>query len=119
MKYKVFLAGLDNSGKTSIVNSIKKLPNPGDTTPTVRFQIDETIIKDTEFIIWDAPGQVSYRDKWKESMGSTHIFCFILEILTPERFDEAKSVLEDILDNPENDNIPFVFCFYPYPAIMP
>ena len=111
-KYKIFLCGLDNSGKTSILNLIKKLPNPGDTSPTIRFQIDYTILEEIEFVIWDAPGQVIYRDRWKDGTTGTQIFCFILDIQSPERFEEAKGVLEDILNEEENANIPLVFCFH-------
>jgi len=112
IKNKVFLFGLDNSGKTSIVNAIKKEPEPGKTKPTIAFNINSIILKATEFVIWDAPGQVLYRDKWKRGMLEAEILCFILDTADLERFDEAKEELNKILENPENRNLPLVICFH-------
>jgi small GTP-binding protein len=110
-KYKVFLFGLDYAGKTSIVNSIKDLPDPGNTTPTMKFDISDMILENTEFVIWDAPGQLSYRKKWDVGALESEILCFVLEITAPERFDEAKKVLIEILDESETKNFPLIICF--------
>ncbi len=111
-KNKIFLFGLDNSGKTSIVNSIKNLPEPGETVPTMKFDISEMIIENTEFIIWDAPGQELYRKKWGKGVAETEILCFVLEIPAPERFDESKQVLNEILDNSQTRDLPLIICYH-------
>lgn len=109
---KIFLFGLDNSGKTSIVNSIKKLPNPGETSPTINFSISQIIIDNTEFVIWDAPGQINYRKNWGQGLGETRILCFVVDILDPDRFDDAKKELEKILNDAETRNLPLIICFH-------
>ena len=111
VKNKIFLFGLDAAGKTSIVNLIKNLPEPGETSPTVKFDISEMIIENTEFVIWDAPGQTLYRQKWGKGVLESQILCFVLELYTPERFNEAKKVLNEMLDNPETKGLPLIICY--------
>lgn len=112
MANKVFLFGLDNSGKTSIVNSIKKLPNPGDTSPTLNFSISQIIIDNTDFVIWDAPGQINLRKSWKSGLGESRILCFIVDVLEPERFEKAREELDKILSEEEVRNTPLIICFH-------
>ena len=109
---KIFLFGIDKAGKTSIVNAIKKIPNPGETKPTKRFNINELEIKNTLFVIWDAPGQTVYRERWPKGVESSAVLCFVLDVLTPERFDEAREVLQQVLENPETNGLPLVICFH-------
>jgi len=111
-KNKVFLFGLDNSGKTSIVNSMKKIPEPGNTLPTLRFAIDNLIVLNTEFVIWDAPGQISYREGWERGMENSKILCFVLDSLYPDRFDEAKGELLTVLSKNEVTDVPLIICFH-------
>jgi len=110
-KNKVFLFGLDNGGKTSIVNSIKNLPEPGDTSPTVKFNISDMIIEDTDFVIWDAPGQTLYREKWGKGVLESEILCFVIDLFAPNRFKEAKEELYKMLDNPEIREVPLILCY--------
>ena len=112
MSNKIFLFGLDNSGKTSIVNAIKKLPNPGVTSPTLKFSISQIIIDNTEFVIWDAPGQVIYRENWTSGLGETKVLCFVVDVLSPERFDDAKAELIRIINEYETRTLPVIICFH-------
>ena len=111
IRNKVFLFGLDNGGKTSIVNSIKNLQDPGATSPTIKFDISKMIIESTEFVIWDAPGQTLYREKWGKGVLESEILCFVIELIDPERFEEAKKVLDNMLDNSETRNLPLIICY--------
>lgn len=110
-KNKVFLFGLDNAGKTSIVNAMKKIPEPGNTTPTLRFSIDNLILVNTEFVIWDAPGQIAYRESWEKGLVDSRILCFIIDILAPDRFEESKGELDKILSNEVVKDVPLIICF--------
>ena len=112
VKHKCFLFGLDNAGKTSIVNYINNLPDPGDTLPTLSFNINQIIIKDTEFIIWDAPGQVRYREKWKIGMLEAAILCYVVDMSIPIRFNEAKMELDKVLALDEAEGLPLIICFH-------
>ncbi len=110
--YKIFLCGLDNSGKTSIVNSINKLPNPGKTSPTLNFNRAKVIIDLTEFVIWDAPGQARYRNLWEKNIKETSIICYIVDLLDQERYKESKEWLDKTLGESENKSLPLIVCFH-------
>ena len=110
-KNKVFLFGIDNAGKTSIVNAMKKIPEPGNTTPTLRFSIDNLILVNTEFVIWDAPGQITYREGWEKGIHESKILCFVIDVLAPDRFEESKEELDKVLNNEVVKNIPLIICF--------
>ncbi|MHA1147434.1 MAG: ADP-ribosylation factor-like protein [Promethearchaeota archaeon] len=110
--YKIFLCGLDNSGKTSIINTINKLPNPGETTPTLSFNVSQIIIDLTEFVIFDAPGQIRFRDMWDDKMFGTEILCYVVDCSNPERFDEAKEVLDKTINSYEEKQLPLIICFH-------
>ena len=109
--YKIFLCGLDNAGKTSITNTIKKLPNPGETTPTLNFNVAQVIIELTELVIFDAPGQTRFRDLWEDGLYGTQIICFIIDCSSPNRFEEAKEVLLKTLKDYE-EMVPLIICFH-------
>ncbi len=110
--YKIFLCGLDNSGKTSITNSINKLPNPGQTTPTLNFNVAQVIIDLTEFVIWDAPGQTRFRNLWERNMMETAVICYIVDVLDRERYGESKEWLLKTLADSDNRNVPLIICFH-------
>ena len=110
--YKIFLCGLDNSGKTSIINTINKLPNPGETTPTLSFNVSQIIIDLTEFVIFDAPGQLRFRDMWEDNMFGTEILCFVVDCSAPERYEESKAVLDKTINTYEEKMLPLIICFH-------
>jgi len=110
--YKVFLCGLDNSGKTSIVNSINKLPNPGKTIPTLNFNVAQVIIDLTEFVIWDAPGQLRYRDLWEKNIMKTQIICYIVDVVDQARYEVSLETLKKTLNNCQDETLPLIICFH-------
>jgi ADP-ribosylation factor-like protein 8 len=109
---KVFLFGLDNAGKSTISHYLKTGQVVEGLTPTRLFSIDEFILNDIEYIIWDAPGQVCYRNSWKKGFDSANILLFILDTSQSERFQEAKTELMNVLKEPDQANVPLIFCFH-------
>ncbi len=110
-QHKVFLFGLDFAGKTTIMNFIKEEPETN-TQPTISFVIDNLIIKNTEFIIWDAPGQINYREKWGRGVLDAVILLFVLDTADAERFIEAKEELYKVLNDYDTRRISLLFCFH-------
>ena len=60
-KIKVFVFGLDNAGKTSLLKYLKEEEVVDDPSPTREFDVIKLVIENQNFFIWDAPGQVKYR----------------------------------------------------------
>lgn len=110
--HKIVVLGLDNSGKTTLTKFIKDDTAVESTTPTLSFNIDNLIIKDIEFVFWDSPGQVNYRNKWKRGVLDAKIILFLLDTSDSERFEEAKKELDGILTDLNTRGIPLIFCFH-------
>ena len=109
--HKIFLFGLDNAGKTALMKCVKDESNI-QTKPTLSFNIDNSIIKDIEFQVWDAPGQIHFRTMWNKGLTKSKILLFVLDTAAKERFNEAIKELNKILDDYETRGIPLVFCFH-------
>lgn len=63
---KVICVGLDNSGKSSIINSLKPPKRKKlELNPTVGFQAEEFIFNNVVFDVFDMSGQNKYRNLWE------------------------------------------------------
>ncbi len=112
VKNKIFLFGLDFAGKTSMINAMNKIKNPGDTKPTIRLSTYNLIVHSIDFIFWDAPGQVNFRKNWDKGIFSARILCLVIDITTPERFDELQKELKIALENKDAKGLPLIICFH-------
>ena len=112
MVNKVFLFGLDNAGKTTLLNRIKEKPDPGQTSPTLGFSIDQMILKDVEFIVWEGGGQVAYRSRWSRGVMDSNILLFVVDTSDLPRFDEAKAELVKVLNDIETRGVPLIIAFH-------
>jgi ADP-ribosylation factor 6 len=108
---KIFLFGIDNAGKTALSGALKgeKLT---ETEPTITFDITKLIIKKIEFAVWDAPGQIKFREAWKEGLQKAQVLMFVVDTTDVQRFEEAKRELDKVLNTLETSRIPLVICFH-------
>jgi GTPase SAR1 family protein len=101
----LLLAGLDNSGKTSIAHSLRgtrNLPSFCKTKPTVRRNIVSIKAYDSEYIIWDLGGQEAYREEYLENYENYFKgfdkFIYIFDVQDVERYDLALEYYENIIN---------------------
>ncbi|EFW14107.1 ADP-ribosylation factor protein 3 [Coccidioides posadasii str. Silveira] len=90
-EYSVLLLGLDNAGKTTLLNQIKTLylPSPntddprrsdvGRTVPTVGQNVATIPLQDMYLKIWDVGGQISMRGLWQSYYTSCHAIIFVVD----------------------------------------
>ncbi len=112
MDTKVFIFGLDNAGKTALTAYVKEEKVLDDPKPTVKFNIEQMIIDDLNFVLWDAPGQLKYRERWSRGIEGSNALVFVLDTSDSDRFEEAKRVLDKILDDFAVRTLPVLFCFH-------
>lgn len=108
---KIFLFGIDRAGKTTLSRTIKEEKDVK-TRPTLSFDISKWIIKDLEFAVWDAPGQKRFRDVWSKGFDKAQVLLFVLDTADPERFEEAKTEFYTVINNPDTQGVPLIFCFH-------
>lgn len=109
---KIIIAGLDNSGKSSIVLSIigkMNLLNYLSLTPTIGPNIIDFESVNSKFNIWDLGGQENYRDEYLENFESYIAGCskiiFVIDIQDIQRYDLALKYLENILKKIQQKNL--------------
>ncbi|MFX0103775.1 MAG: ADP-ribosylation factor-like protein [Candidatus Hodarchaeota archaeon] len=113
---KIFLFGIDKSGKTTLSQTLRTGKYGGDAFPTTRFDIQSMFIhhfeKAIEFRVWDAPGQISYRDVWNEGYEQSHIMVFVLDTAEKERYEQAKKALNQVINAKATLGVPLLFLFH-------
>jgi len=106
---KVFLFGLDDVGKTSLMRRIKTGKfNDNYFTPSKKFNIEYLQIDENQLSIWDLPGQVRFREKWLKGIQDSNILVYMIDVANQLRFEESKREFWNILNNYELSNIPLV-----------
>ncbi|MHA1149914.1 MAG: ADP-ribosylation factor-like protein [Promethearchaeota archaeon] len=111
-KKKLFLFGLDAAGKSSLIKYIKDKEIVEDPSPTRDFDVLDMVIEQINFVLWDAPGQHLFRDKWEKGVIGTDILIFIIDTSVKERFEEAKEELHRILNNSNVKGLPLIVLFH-------
>lgn len=107
---KILLVGLDNSGKTSIVMSlkgIKTLPKFFNVKPSKGEDIQPIKVLDSEFSIWDLGGQESYRIEYLKNFNKYIKGCskliYVFDIQDTKRYDLALEYFENLINLVENN----------------
>lgn len=107
---KVFLFGIDDVGKTSLVRRIKTGKfNDNFFAPTRKFNI-EYIEKQKKGLLafWDMPGQRTFRKKWLIGLQDSNIVIFMIDIANQIRFEESKEEFWNIINRDELIGIPLL-----------
>ena len=132
-EYSILLLGLDNAGKTTLLEQIKALYASHDahhephlnTVPTVGQNVSVIELKDCYLRIWDVGGQHSLRGLWQSYYDSCHAIVFVVDSTdigdadvsrledgkkeeTEGRLDECKLVLESILSHQSTSGVPIL-----------
>jgi ADP-ribosylation factor-like protein 4 len=95
------LIGLDNVGKSTIVNRLKT-GQYCETIPTVGFNCEKIKgrtqkTKDCQFTIWDLGGQERVRPLWRTYCKSAHGILFVVDSAERGTLEEAKIELEQMI----------------------
>ena len=104
---RILVVGLDNSGKTTLINHIKpKKAGPIEVTPTVGFQVEEFAKNNLHFTVYDMSGQTRYRSLWEHYYSEVQAIIFVLDSTDRIRMCVAKEELDTLLNHPEIQNSP-------------
>ena len=102
-KFKIILAGLDNSGKTSFILSVdRKFSKLIGLKPTLGAVISSIEALGTTIFLWDLGGQRRYHERYL-NLNKSQIFLFeadllfyFIDIRDKERFNESIEYLKNI-----------------------
>lgn len=106
---KVFLFGIQEVGKTSLVRRIKTGKfNDNYFTPTRKFNIEYVKEEEGFLSIWDMPGQRAFRKKWLLGLQDSNILIFMIDVSNQLQFEESKREFWRILNRYELKQVPLL-----------
>ena len=111
-KAKIIIVGLDNSGKTTIINYLKPPKETlSEVTPTVGFKVESFKQEKVNFTCFDMSGQGTYRSLWQEYYQEAQGVIFVIDASEEIRFAVSKTELEYMLDDPgiRDRSVPILF----------
>ena len=111
---KVLVLGLDNAGKTTVLESLKLLfasdkagSVPLDSIlPTVGLNMGRLEAHGCDVTLWDLGGQQSFRSIWDKYYEDADVLIYVVDAADEERFDEARLTLQTLLEHPEASKLP-------------
>lgn len=103
---QVIVVGLDNAGKSSIINRMKSDKVPPHTPPTAGFLIEKFQKGKTQLTIYDMAGATSYRNLWDEKLKGCQVLVFVVDSSDKFRMVVAREELETLLEQPDMIGVP-------------
>jgi ADP-ribosylation factor-like protein 6 len=108
----VIVVGLDNSGKTTIINHLKpKESKSHDIVPTIGFTVEKFSSSSLSITAFDMSGQGRYRNLWEHYYTECQGIIFVIDSSDKLRMVVAKEELEQLLSHNciINRRIPVLF----------
>merc|ERR1711912_170795 len=102
------LVGLQNSGKTTLVNVIATGSYQDDMIPTVGFNMRKVTRGKVTIKMWDLGGQPRFRSMWERYCRGVNAIVYIVDASDHDNIDVAKAELHDLLAKPTLQNIPLL-----------
>lgn len=117
-QYNVLIIGLDNAGKTTMLEQMRVMYSnlPGTRSvgdmkipPTVGLNIGRfDANRNSKMVIWDLGGQAGLRVLWEKYFADAHAVIYVVDGLDKERIAESRSELEKILADPDLQGAPLL-----------
>jgi len=117
---KIFLMGLENSGKTSIILSLQRdtnLLSYYSLKPTKGIKFIDIEELHTNFRIWDFGGQIQYREehlkKLPEVLDELKKLIYVIDIQDQEKYELSLTYFSEILKIVQKENnLPEISVFF-------
>ena len=106
------IVGLDNSGKTTIINKLKPAEGQShDIVPTIGFSVEKFVTKSLQFTTFDMSGQGRYRNLWEHYYRECDGIIFVIDSSDKLRMSVAKDELTMLLEHSDiaSKRIPVLF----------
>lgn len=103
---EVTLVGLQNSGKTTLVNVLATGQFTEDMIPTVGFNMRKVTKGRVTLKIWDIGGQPRFRSMWERYCRGVHAIIFVVDAADSAKLDMARNELRNLLEKPQLAGVP-------------
>ena len=102
------LVGLQNSGKTTLVNIITDGNFNEDMIPTVGFNMKKVTKGSVTIKLWDIGGQPRFRSMWERYCRGVNAIVYVVDASDIEKIEQSKKELFDLLTKPPLAGIPLL-----------
>ncbi|KAI0516297.1 hypothetical protein KFK09_008969 [Dendrobium nobile] len=102
------LIGLQNAGKTSLVNSISTGGYSEDMIPTVGFNMRKVTKGNVTIKLWDLGGQQRFRTMWERYCRGVSAIIYVVDAADRDSIPIARSELHELLIKPSLSGIPLL-----------
>lgn len=115
---RVLIIGLDNAGKTTLLEQMKSLHLKRDEKaskaaikrigPTVGLNVGKVQYKKWDVMFWDLGGHASMREIWEHYFEEATALMFVVDAADPKRLPEAEKELGRLLSDNRLSGIPLL-----------
>ncbi|XP_020584226.1 ADP-ribosylation factor-like protein 8a isoform X2 [Phalaenopsis equestris] len=102
------LIGLQNAGKTSLVNVIATGGYSEDMIPTVGFNMKKVTKGNVTIKLWDLGGQPRFRSMWERYCRAVSAIVYVVDAADHDNLSITKGELHDLLSKPSLTGIPLL-----------
>ncbi|XP_019085291.1 PREDICTED: ADP-ribosylation factor-like protein 8A [Camelina sativa] len=102
------LVGLQDAGKTSIVNVLATGGYSEDMIPTVGFNMRKVTKESVTIRLWDLGGQPRFRSMWERYCRQVSAIAYVVDAADLDNLSVSKSELHDLLSNASLKGIPLL-----------
>ncbi|KAK6125328.1 hypothetical protein DH2020_040944 [Rehmannia glutinosa] len=102
------LIGLQNAGKTSLVNVVATGGYSEDMIPTVGFNMRKVTKGNVTIKLWDLGGQPRFRSMWERYCRAVSAIVYVVDAADHDNISISKSELHDLLSKPSLSGIPLL-----------
>ena len=102
------VVGLQNAGKTTLVNLLATSEFDEDTIPTIGFNYREVRKGGVQLKMWDLGGQPKFRESWEKYCRGADCVVFVVDSADHGNLEIAGSQLHKLLSWPSLNEIPLL-----------
>jgi ADP-ribosylation factor-like protein 6 len=109
-KLSIVTCGLDNSGKSTIINGLKPTKMRTDNiSATIGYSVEEFEKGKVNFKVFDMGGAAKFRDIWAHYYADVQGVIFVIDSADKIRLCLVRDELRVMLENPDLDGVPILF----------
>merc|ERR1711966_108086 len=105
---EITLVGLQNAGKSTLVNVIASGAFVEDMIPTVGFNMRKVQKGKVTIKMWDLGGQPRFRGMWERYCSNVSAICYVVDSADHKNVDISREELHELLSKPSLKNTPLI-----------
>jgi ADP-ribosylation factor-like protein 8 len=103
---EISVVGLQNAGKSTLINLLATNEFDSDTIPTIGFNLRHVKKGNVGLKIWDLGGQAKFRESWEKYCRGSHGILFVVDAGDFAKIDVARVEFHQLMSWPSLEGIP-------------